>query len=79
MTIDRNSRMYATQDDINVVTPCAKCKHKRTGQTVYIDDMPYLTCDAFPNGVPREITRGDHDHKTPYPGDHGIMFEAKDA
>lgn len=33
-----------------------------------------VTCDAFPDGIPREIIiRGEHD--TPFPGDNGIRFE----
>jgi len=34
-----------------------------------------LTCDAYPDGIPDAILFGDSDHKTPYPGDHGITFE----
>lgn len=35
-------------------------------------------CDAFPKEVPREITKNEHDHRKPYPGDNGILFEAED-
>lgn len=45
------------------------------------------TCDAFPEGIPREIFFGKPDeysityyrvdHTKPYPGDHGIQFEPK--
>lgn len=35
------------------------------------------TCNAFPNGIPDEIWEGNFDHRKPYPGDHGILFEAK--
>lgn len=32
------------------------------------------TCDAFSNGIPKEIfDRGEHD--TPFPGDNGIRFK----
>lgn len=33
------------------------------------------TCKAFPCGVPDEIFLGDFDHRKPYPGDAGFLFE----
>jgi hypothetical protein len=33
------------------------------------------TCAAYPRGIPVEIWNGIHDHRTPYPGDHNILFE----
>jgi len=37
-------------------------------------------CKAFPDGggIPTEILEGEHNHLTEYPGDNGIMFQAKD-
>ncbi len=32
-------------------------------------------CQAFPCGVPDEIFLGTFDHRRPYPGDGGFMFE----
>lgn len=34
-------------------------------------------CKAFPDGVPPQIMRGEHDHRQPYPSDHGIRWEPK--
>lgn len=64
---------------------CYRCKHFRGASP---DDPP--TCAAFPEEIPEEIfvglrTSADSDartrvrHTSPYPGDHGIMFEAATA
>lgn len=46
---------------------CTYCAHLR--------DIVDRTCDAFPEGIPMPIWMGEHDHRTPYEGDHGIQFE----
>jgi len=33
-------------------------------------------CAAFPDGIPMPIWRAQHDHQSPYPGDHGIRWES---
>ena len=45
---------------------CALCDH--------LIDTIERKCGAFPGGIPLEIWQGKHDHKTPFPGDDGIMF-----
>ena len=41
------------------------CKHYRV----------LWDCDAFPDGIPKEISTGRHDHLKPFKGDNGIRFE----
>jgi hypothetical protein len=36
-------------------------------------------CGAFPIAIPLEIWRGEHDHKTSYNGDQGILYEPGQA
>ncbi|WP_157610426.1 hypothetical protein [Spirillospora albida] len=37
--------------------------------------IPY--CEAFPERIPDEIYRGGFDHRGPYEGDRGILFELR--
>ena len=46
--------------------PCVGCKHY---------NQPEWHCRAFPHGIPDPIKRGEHDHRTPFPGDGGLQFE----
>ena len=50
---------------------CEKCKY-------YLGEVEHCVwaCEAF-NSIPKEIARGDHDHRKPFKGDHGITFEPK--
>ena len=33
------------------------------------------SCAAFPDGIPEAILTNKHDHRKPYKGDHGILFD----
>jgi hypothetical protein len=49
---------------------CHYCRFRRPG-------IP-MTCDAYPDGVPRRFRFGDEKHVKPAEGDHGIQFEMAD-
>jgi hypothetical protein len=51
---------------------CQSCKHSRP------DSGPGNVCAAFPDGIPTKIIASRHDHRKPYPGDHGIRYEPLD-
>jgi len=48
---------------------CEFCHHFRRGKN---------SCAAFPEGIPDPVYFMKHDHRFPYPGDHGITFEPGD-
>jgi len=48
---------------------CVSCLHYRG-----IKDGVHV-CDAFKEGIPYEILNLGRDHRIPYKGDNGIVFE----
>jgi hypothetical protein len=54
-----------------VMVPCPFCRHFRQARN------GWLFCAAFPDGegIPQAILQGEHNHRTPFPGDHGIQYE----
>lgn len=52
---------------------CLECRHYRGVQER--KDFPVHVCEAYPDGIPEEIVTGMHDHRAPFAGDNGILFE----
>ena len=50
---------------------CYNCKHQSAADP--------LKCDAFPAGIPRRILYSQFDHRKPFEGDRGILFDPPDA
>ena len=60
-------------EDVVISPLCVGCRHFK-GFDVSQDSY---TCAAFPRGIPIEILTWKVEHRKPYPGDHGILFERK--
>lgn len=54
---------------------CQWCRHLRRANA---SEKSPFTCDAYPDGIPDAILNGNVDHRLPYAGDRGILFEARE-
>ena len=48
---------------------CSTCKHRTTYENIIVK------CNAYPDGIPREILTLKEDHRNLLPGDNGIRYE----
>jgi hypothetical protein len=74
---ESNVRLYGNglQEEVGSLTTtvipiCAACDRYRSW-TMENEDA---SCDAFPDGIPREIIEQGFDHRKPFQGDQGIRF-----
>jgi len=44
-----------------------------------VEEDVTFACDAFPAGIPASIIENRRDHRKPYPGDRGILFEPRES
>jgi len=46
---------------------CSTCRHL----------LPVVgwKCKAFPGGIPPAMMFDEHEHRQPFPGDHGVRYE----
>lgn len=51
---------------------CMSCLHYRG-----VDPQKAHVCEAFPQGIPKQILSWEWDHRYPIPGDHGIQYKLK--
>jgi len=49
------------------MSSCIECKYHNKKQ--------WVTCNAFPDGIPFDILNGEFDHNKKHDGDNGIQFE----
>ncbi|MDQ0191572.1 hypothetical protein J2S03_003443 [Alicyclobacillus cycloheptanicus] len=53
--------------------PCLGCTHWHGSKGNWV-----WTCDAYPAGIPEEIRYWEVDHRKPYKGDNGVLYEPRD-
>lgn len=57
-------------------TQCASCTRWASPIDTGSDGAKLQTCTPFPDGIPLDIWFMRFDHRKPYPGDRGLLYEA---
>ncbi len=55
---------------MKIWSQCSACKH------LLRTEVRGRRCPAFPDGIPEDIYYNKRNHAKPYPGDHGVRWEA---
>lgn len=59
-------------------TLCMSCIRWKQPEEATPDNITG-TCTAFPDGIPKQIGVTGISHLVPFPGDHGVLYEADPA
>jgi len=68
----QSANQLRVAEDLFGYSPCMHCKHFHGGPKYHRE--PFVSCDAYPRGIPGEIFEGYNLHKKRHIGDKGIIF-----
>jgi len=72
-TIEQEQNQLQVAENLFGYSPCEHCKYFHRGERYFKN--PFVSCKAYPKGIPGEIFEGENLHQKPYPGDGGIHFK----
>lgn len=59
-----------TEKHVTICHSCDRLKFRLSGV-----DAGKAICEAFSSGIPDDIFRDGFDHRQPYPGDDGVLYD----
>jgi len=72
-TIEQEQNQLQVAENLFGYSPCEHCKHFHRGERYFKNG--YVSCKAYPAGIPAPIFEGEVMHKKAYRGDRGVRFE----
>jgi len=66
-TIEQEQNQLQVAENLFGYSPCEHCKYFHRGERYFKN--PFVSCKAYPKGIPGEIFEGENLHQKPYPGD----------